>query len=149
MGYRNYFTKEELAEMKRDFDEWEKERFGPATIEVYGVKKPEKPKKKGRTGVPLYKNIYEEFLNAYIDDAVEYFLEERQRRPKQEIDGRYFYKQSELETFINRYKEKGGDINKLHIGLVYYTKKDVDILGYEVSTKKYWQKHKEEYYARE
>jgi len=94
--------------------------------------------------VETFNNVIEDCIDAYIEECVEHFLSARSRVIEE--DGRYLYSKDELDDFKTRFLEAGGNLDKLHIGMVYSkdqeicTKDEVDakFLCYEVCRKKYY-----------
>lgn len=87
-------------------------------------------------------DVINDMLDAYMEECVEHFLAARSR--SMEDDGRYFYSKKELETFKDGYLSHGGDLDKLHIGVVYCD--DGEFLCYEVCRKIYY--NAETHYAK-
>lgn len=81
-----------------------------------------------------FAEIVAEMTDAYLEECVDHFLISRSR--SMEDDGRYFYSMKELKIFKKIFESKGGDLNTLHIGIVY--DESGGFLCYEICRKKYY-----------
>lgn len=78
--------------------------------------------------------VLAEVMDAYMTECVKHFIGTRSRSMAD--DARYFYTKEELWTFKEKFTKEGGDLDTLHIGIVYTD--NHDFLCYEVCRNSYY-----------
>jgi len=121
-----------IKELAKQF----REEYGPEVDEFELMLEEER-----RLREAAYAEVMADMLDAYMCESVEHFTNSRSRSIRE--DGRYFYSDSELLMFKEKYQAKGGDLEKLHIGKVYVDGNK--FLCYEVCRKCYYER--QSYYA--
>jgi len=81
-------------------------------------------------------DVVADCIQAYIEESIEHFLS---KRPVSiEENARYLYSKAELKTFTKQFLEQGGNIETLHIGIVYDDDDNYKFLCYEICHKKFY-----------
>ena len=101
----------DYKELQKEFDE----AFGVA----YNGFEEDTAQKKEQEKLLEQKKFLEaitEAIDAYVKESVEHFLRESTRNILE--DGRYFYSSKELKEFKTLFEKRGGQIKKIHIGII-------------------------------
>lgn len=140
MAYKSMFSKEDLAEMRKEFEKFSEENHGKQPDEKLAEKK-----HGGRAGVAFYNNIAQEVADAYISDSVNNTLFAKHKRYELAIN--YLYSERELELFKDLYVKRGGNLADLKIGVVNRKDKRNAFLCYEVCQIKEYEKYRGKLYG--
>lgn len=119
------YNKLDIAELEKEFEEYEKERYGEEESDEEYEENP---------NTITLAAVVKETISSYINYCAHHYIKSRSRT--HEDDASYFNTKEELKAFYKRFKELNGDPNTLHCGVVY--KDNGEFSCYEVCRKKYY-----------